>query len=344
MDHLDRRDFMKSMAATAALAGVEARPGAAAEAGPVFLATWVHGQPANERAAEVFQKGGSLLDAVEKGINVPEDDPKVMSVGYGGLPNEEGEVELDASIMDGARHRAGAVCNLHHIKNPISVARQVLEKTRHTTLAGDGAFRFALKMGFQPQQLLTPESLQKWQDWKTDPKRKTFWLTAENHDTIGMVATDGKGHVVSGCSTSGLAWKIAGRVGDSPLVGCGVYADDHVGAASATGDGDLMTNYCASISTVHYMASRDVAPGRLPGTAAAHGADGPEEQGRRVLRDCHEHSRGDRSRLYAAPATSSNTRCGETVRANCWRRSRCTRFQVSGASGWWTAGGCILGA
>jgi isoaspartyl peptidase/L-asparaginase-like protein (Ntn-hydrolase superfamily) len=255
MDHLDRRDFMKSMAVTAALAGVEARPGAAAEAGPVFLATWVHGQPANERAAEVFEKSGNLLDAVEKGINVPEDDPKVTSVGYGGLPNEEGEVELDAAIMDGARHRAGAVCNLHHIKNPISVARQVLEKTRHTTLAGDGAFRFALKMGFQPQQLLTPESLQKWQDWKSDPKRKTFWLTAENHDTIGMVATDGKGHVVSGCSTSGLAWKIAGRVGDSPLVGCGVYADDHLGAASATGDGDLMTNYCASISMVHYMAT-----------------------------------------------------------------------------------------
>ncbi len=185
---------------------------------------------------------------------MPENDPAVTSVGYGGLPNAEGVVELDAAIMDGTRHRAGSVCSLHMIKNPISVARLVMEKTRHTTLVGEGAFRFALKMGFEPQTLLTPESLKKWQDWKAKPQHETFWLTPENHDTIGMVATDGRGHVVSGCSTSGLAWKIPGRVGDSPLVGCGVYADDNVGAASATGDGDLMTNYCTSVSIVHTMA------------------------------------------------------------------------------------------
>jgi len=255
MDGIHRRDFMKSVAGAAALAGMEATPASAAEPGLVFLSTWVHGKPANERAAEVFKGGGSLLDAVEKGINIPENDPKVTSVGYGGLPNEEGEVELDAAIMDGRRHHAGAVCSLRHIKNPISVARLVLEKTNHTTLAGDGAFRFALKMGFEPMQLLTPESLQKWLEWRNDPHRKTHWVTSENHDTIGMVATDGKGHVVSGCSTSGMAWKIPGRVGDSPLVGCGVYADDNVGAASATGDGDLMTNYCTSISIVHNMAN-----------------------------------------------------------------------------------------
>jgi len=275
MEPCDRRDFMKTVAGAAAFAAVEGRAPATAEAGPVFLSTWVHGKPANDRAAVVFQSGGSLLDAVEKGINVPENDPTVTSVGYGGLPNEEGVVELDAAIMDGTRHRAGSVCSLHSIKNPISVARLVLEKTRHTTLAGEGAFRFALKMGFQPMQLLTPESLKKWLDWKANPQHPTFWLNAEasaslslpefplagtersrleGHDTIGMVATDGKGHVVSGCSTSGLAWKIPGRVGDSPLVGCGVYADDNVGAASATGDGDLMTNYCTSISIVHYMA------------------------------------------------------------------------------------------
>ncbi len=253
MDGIDRRDFMKSVAGAAALSALETEPASALESGPVFLSTWAHGKPANERAAEVFRSGGSLLDAVVKGINVPEDDPRVMSVGYGGLPNEEGEVELDAAIMDGTRHRAGSICNLHHIKNPISVARLVIEKTRHTTLAGEGAFRFALKMGFEPMQLLTPESLKKWMDWKLDPQHTTNWVTAENHDTIGMVATDGKGHVVSGCSTSGMAWKIPGRVGDSPLVGCGVYADDNVGAASATGDGDLMTNYCTSISIVHYM-------------------------------------------------------------------------------------------
>jgi len=255
MDHVNRRDFMKSVASAAAVSATDFHSDAAPEAGPVFLSTWPHGKPANERAAQVFQLGGSLLDAVERGINVPEDDPNVTSVGFGGLPNEEGEVELDAAIMDGTRHRAGAVASLHKIKNPISVARQVLEKTKHTTLAGEGAFRFALRMGFQPQVLLTPESLKKWMDWKADPKRQTFWVDpTENHDTIGMVATDGKGHVVSGCSTSGTAWKIPGRVGDSPLVGCGVYADDNVGAASATGDGDLMTNYCTSVSIVHAMA------------------------------------------------------------------------------------------
>ena len=255
MEPVDRRSFMKSVAGTAVLAGREAQAAAASDPGPVFLSTWVHGKPANERAAEVFKAGGSLLDAVERGINVPESDPNITSVGYGGLPNAEGVVELDAAIMDGTRRRAGAVANLHNIKNPISVARLVLEKTRHTTLAGEGAFRFALRMGFKPEQLLTPESLKKWLDWKGNPKHKTFWLNpTEDHDTIGMVATDGKGHVVSGCSTSGLAWKLPGRVGDSPLVGCGVYADDSVGAATATGDGDLMTNYCTSISIVHYMA------------------------------------------------------------------------------------------
>lgn len=254
MDGLDRRDFMKSVAGAAALSATDLTTEAAPDNGPIFLATWTHGKPAVDRAAEVFHSGGSLLDAVEKGINVPEDDPKITSVGYGGLPNEEGEVELDAAIMDGTRHRAGAVCAIHSIKNPISVARQVIEKTRHTTLAGEGAYQFALKEGFTPMQLLTPESLQQWLDWRSTPNHEHFWVNPANHDTIGLVATDGKGHMVSGCSTSGAAWKIHGRVGDSPLVGCGVYADDNVGAASATGDGDIMTNYCTSVSIVHNMA------------------------------------------------------------------------------------------
>ncbi len=255
MENVNRRDFIKTVASAAAVAATDVGAPAAEGAGPVFLSTWPHGKPANERAAEVFASGGSLLDAIEKGINVPENDPKVTSVGYGGLPNAEGVVELDAAIMDGTRHRAGSVASLHSIKNPISVARQVMEKTKHTTLAGEGAFQFALREGFQGEQLLTPESLKAWLDWKNKPNHETFWLSAANHDTIGMVGTDGKGHVVSGCSTSGLAWKIPGRVGDSPLVGCGVYANDNVGAASATGDGDLMTNYCTSVSIVHYMAA-----------------------------------------------------------------------------------------
>jgi N4-(beta-N-acetylglucosaminyl)-L-asparaginase len=258
MDNVNRRDFIKSIAAAGALAGVPAQA-AESDGGPVFLATWKHGLPAVDRAAEVFHRGGSLLDAIEKGINIPEEDPEVTSVGYGGLPNAEGIVELDAGIMDGTRHRAGAVCGLRGVKTPISVARLVLEKTSHTTIGGIGLQEFARNMGYHPEQLLTPNSLKKWMEWKTDPHRRTFWLSPENHDTIGVVATDGKGHIVAGCSTSGLAWKIPGRVADSPLVGCGYYADDRAGGASATGDGDLMTNYCTSVSIVQMMA-RGVSP------------------------------------------------------------------------------------
>ena len=268
MDGVNRRDFMKTVAAAGALAATpvgasEAQQGSMSSGGPVLLATWAHGKPAVDKGAEILASGGSLLDAVEKGINIPESDPKVTSVGYGGYPNEDGVVELDAGIMDGTRHRAGSVCNLHSIKNPISVARKVLEHTRHTTMAGEGAFRFAVKMGFKPEQLLTPQSVQAWLDWKSKPDHQNFWVNAENHDTIGFVATDGKGHVVTGCSTSGLAWKIMGRVADSPIVGCGIYADDNSGGASATGDGDLMTNYCTSVSIV-----REMARGATPQEAA----------------------------------------------------------------------------
>ena len=251
----NRRSCLKAALAPMLL-GAEGSPLRGAQgppSSPTFIATWKQGLPAVNRAAEVLNGGGSLLDAVEKGINVAELDPEVTSVGYGGLPNEDGVVELDAAIMDGARHRSGAVCSLHNIRTPISVARQVLEKTRHTTLAGQGAFQFALKTGFQPQPLHTATSLTRWEQWKANPGRKSFWLSEENHDTIGLVGIDGRGNTVSGCSTSGLKWKIAGRVGDSPLVGCGVFADNHAGAASATGDGDLMTNYCTSVRIVDFM-------------------------------------------------------------------------------------------
>jgi isoaspartyl peptidase/L-asparaginase-like protein (Ntn-hydrolase superfamily) len=254
VEPIDRRGFLLSGAAAAAIAA--APPSAARSAGsaPVLLSTWEWGIDANAKAAGVLANGGSLLDAVEKGINVVEDDPNVDTVGYGGLPNAQGEVELDAGIMNGTTHRAGAVCNLHKIKNPISVARLVMERTRHTTMAGDGALQFAIAMGFEPMQLLTPKSLEAWLKWKQTPSHETFWLERPTHDTIGMVAADGKGHVVAGCSTSGLAWKIPGRVADSPLVGCGYYADDAAGAASATGNGDVMANYCTSIFIVQRMA------------------------------------------------------------------------------------------
>jgi N4-(beta-N-acetylglucosaminyl)-L-asparaginase len=254
MEPLDRRDFLIATGAAAALAAAPAGGVRAQSDGAVFLSTWGWGIEANARAAQVFGAGGSLLDAVEKGINVVEDDPTVDTVGYGGLPNAQGEVELDAGIMDGTAHRAGSVCSLQKIKNPISVARLVMEKTRHTTMAGEGALQFAIDMGFEPTQLLTPHSLEAWLKWKNTANHERFWIDSNHHDTIGMVAADGRGHVAAGCSTSGLAWKIPGRVGDSPLVGCGYYADDAAGAASATGDGDVMTNYCTSAFIVQRMA------------------------------------------------------------------------------------------
>jgi len=218
---------------------------------PIFLSTWAQGQAANEEAAAVYAAGGSLIDAIERGINVVENDPEVDSVGLGGLPNAEGEVELDAAIMDGTSHRAGAVCNLRNIANAISVARRVMDKTRHTTLAGDGAVRFALAEGFKWAHLLTPPRREAWLRWLESSARDGFHM---GHDTIGMLGLDSDGHVAAGCSTSGLAWRIPGRVADSALIGSGLYADDNAGAASATGDGDVIMNYCTSFHIVMLMA------------------------------------------------------------------------------------------
>lgn len=229
------------------------------ETSPVFVNTWSDSFPYLPIAGQVFGRTGSLMDAVEKAINAVEDDPNIHTVGYGGYPNEDGDVELDAAIMDGTLHRAGSVCNLHTIKNPISVARALIENTYHTTIAGAGALKFAREMGFTSTDLLTPQSRAAWEAWKRDPHHQTYWLPGRSpagkgtHDTVGMLGYDGKGHVVAGCSTSGLAWKIPGRVADSPLIGCGLYADDNVGAASATGDGDQMTNYCLSFFVVMLM-------------------------------------------------------------------------------------------
>lgn len=256
---VNRREFISSVAGTAALGALETAGSQAAETSPVFINTWSDSFSCVSTAAGVYHRTGSLMDAVEKAINTIEDDPNIQSVGYGGLPNADGVVELDAAIMDGTRHRAGSVCNLHTIKNPISVARAIMDNTHHTTMAGEGALTFAREMGFQSTQLLTPKSLAAWEAWKRDPNRQTYWLKGHgpkryvNHDTVGLLGYDGKGHVVSGCSTSGLAFKIPGRVADSPLVGCGLYADDNIGAASATGDGDVMTNYCTSFFIVMLM-------------------------------------------------------------------------------------------
>ena len=212
---------------------------------PVIVSTWSMGLKANEAAAKVLSEGGSGLDAVEAGIKTAEDDPEQTSVGYGGAPNEDGVVQLDAAIMSGPEHRVGAVAGLECIANPISVARKVLERTQHALLVGEGALRFALKMGFEKTNLLTEQGLQSSRD-----RNGIYW---RDHDTIGLVLLDAHGDLYAGCSTSGAAGKIAGRVGDSPLVGHGLYVDNAVGAAAATGLGEVIMRHCASFLVVECM-------------------------------------------------------------------------------------------
>ncbi len=254
---ITRREFMEGVAVVAGSFALRPQD---AKAIPAVISTWSFGKRANAAAWAILEKGGSSLDAVEKGINVAELDPENTSVGYGGLPNEDGETTLDAMIMDGHRHAAGAVGCLKRIKTPISVARKVLDKTAHTFLVGDDATKFAVKMGFKEENLSTEKSKKAWETWKADPKRTTFWT----HDTIGMVAIDRVGVISAGCSTSGLAFKIAGRVGDSPIVGSGAYCDNDIGGAAATGNGDVMMRFCPAVVAVELMRA-----GKSPSEACA---------------------------------------------------------------------------
>lgn len=225
---------------------------------PVIVTTWKFGLAAAHTGWELLSQGARALDAIEKAANVTELDPDVTSVGYGGLPNREGVVELDAAIMDGATHAAGAVAALTGIKTPISVARLVMERTPHTMLAGDNAKRFALANGFTEEDLLTPQSRARWEAYRraqnvSGPDVAHFDDLPETHDTIGLCALDRYGDLAAGCTTSGLAWKWPGRVGDSPIIGSGLYADNAVGAAAATGHGDEMMRACISFRAVTLM-------------------------------------------------------------------------------------------
>lgn len=205
---------------------------------PIVISTWNHGVAANKKAWSILENGGKALDAVESGVRVPEADPDVMTVGYGGYPDREGNVTLDACIMD-ENQNCGSVAYLQHIKHPISVARLVMEKTPHVMLAGKGALEFALSQGFKKENLLTEKSKAAWQDWLKESKYEPV-INVENHDTIGMLALDENGDLSGACTTSGAAFKMPGRIGDSPIIGAGLYVDNEVGAATATGMGELM--------------------------------------------------------------------------------------------------------
>ncbi len=203
---------------------------------PIVISTWNFGVQANGAAWEVLKNNGRALDAVEAGVKIPEGDPKERSVGYGGRPDRDGKVTLDACIMDEFSN-IGSVACLQHIKHPISVARLVMEKTPHVMLVGDGALQFALSQGFKKENLLVEESEKEWKEWLKTSQYKPI-ANIENHDTIGMIALDAHGNLSGACTTSGMAFKMHGRVGDSPIIGAGLYVDNEIGAATATGHGE----------------------------------------------------------------------------------------------------------
>lgn len=226
---------------------------------PVMITTWNFGAAACDAGWKRLHEGASALDAIETAANITELDPDVGSVGYGGMPNCEGVVELDAAIMDGPTHAAGAVGGLIGIPRAISVARKVMEATPHVMLVGENARRFALRQGFPEEETLTEKARAQWEQWKecqASPEVAHFQqkaLTPDQHDTIGLCALDSTGNLAVGCTTSGMAWKIPGRVGDSPIIGSGLYVDNAVGGAAGTGEGDEMMKACVSYRVVMLM-------------------------------------------------------------------------------------------
>jgi len=258
---MQRRKFLKS--STIATAGLISSPILASckeenksiiseknRVQPIVIATW-NVENATSKAWEVLKSGGSSLDAVEQGVMIEEADVKNQSVGKGGRPDRDGNVTLDACIMD-SEGNCGAVLCIENIVHPISVARKVMEDTPHVMLAGKGAEQFAYEKGFKKENLLTEKSKQEWLEWKKTAQYKPI-VNIENHDTIGMLAIDNNGNISGACTTSGMAYKIAGRVGDSPIIGAGLFVDNEVGGATATGVGEEVVRTVGSFLIVELM-------------------------------------------------------------------------------------------
>lgn len=218
---------------------------------PIMISTWRHGLDANNIGYQILENGGDALDAIEQGARVVESDPKVTSVGLGGRPDASGVVTLDACIMD-HKSSCGAVMCLEEIENPISVARKVMENTPHVILNGQGAQEFALSQGFKRTNLLTEDSKQAYETWKKESRYKTE-VNVENHDTIGLLAIDKNGNIAGGCTTSGMAYKMKGRVGDSPIIGAGLFIDNEVGGCTATGVGEAIVRIAGSSTVVELI-------------------------------------------------------------------------------------------
>ena len=253
---MKRRDFIKSgavglVASSSLLNNCDSQIKKVTNS-PIILSTWNHGIPANKAAMDVLNDNGTALDAVEAGVRVTEADPSSQSVGLGGRPDQDGHVTLDACIMN-SDGNAGSVAFLRDIMHPISVARKVMEQTDHVMLVGEGAKRFALENGFKEENLLTDKSKEEWMQWKRDNSIKDSWGPNDEHDTISTLARDNKGNLSGACTTSGLAYKLHGRVGDSPIIGAGMFVDNEIGAVGATGKGEEVIKTCGSFLVVELM-------------------------------------------------------------------------------------------
>lgn len=256
----NRRNFLKKSAIGALSAMVlpkitnakmEKKNKHSEKAFPIVISTWKHGLLANEGAMQVLKNGGKAIDAVEAGVRISEADPECNSVGYGGWPDRDGNVTLDACIMDETGN-CGSVSFLQDIMHPISVARKVMDETPHVMLAGKGAQQFALENGFKKENLLTEKAEKRWKKWLEKSEYKPI-INIENHDTIGLLALDKDGDVSGACTTSGLAWKMHGRVGDSPIIGAGMFVDNEIGGACATGVGEAVLKTVGSFLIVELM-------------------------------------------------------------------------------------------
>jgi isoaspartyl peptidase/L-asparaginase-like protein (Ntn-hydrolase superfamily) len=257
---ITRRKFV-SQATTGLLAGValpqsygaESPPESESGEKPLIVSTWRFGKASNDEALTVLLAGGAILDAIEQGIWVTESDRANPSVGLGGGPNAAGVVQLDACIMLGPGHKAGSVAALEGIKHPISVARRVMEKTKHVMLVGEGARMFALEEGLESVETDSRERYEAWQKQRAQQRAKGPARDPHNHDTLALLVVSADGTIAGGCSTSGWGGKLPGRVGDSPIIGSGLYVDNEVGAAGATGLGENIMRYCGSFMVVEFM-------------------------------------------------------------------------------------------
>ena len=248
---MKRRDFLRSSALGLAVPSslMNADTLKTNKNNPVICSTWNFGLPANELAWKVLDNGGKAMDAAEAGARHAESDQENSSVGFGGLPDEKGNVTLDACVMD-SKGNAGSVAFLQNIKHPVSVARKVMEETKHVMLVGEGARQFAVTNGFKEINLLTEESEKNWKKWLKERREMT---PHETHDTLSVLVQDKMGDLAGACTTSGWAYKMHGRVGDSPIIGAGLFVDNEIGCAAATGLGEEVIKTTGSFLVVELM-------------------------------------------------------------------------------------------